>query len=67
MFGDLVAASDTDINAALTDEGGDVGGGQEDQGDGKVLDEGNVEAGFATKLNVRAGEEVEGCLLETAL
>ena len=32
-----------------------------------VLDKGDVETGFAPKLNVGAGEEVEGCLLETAL
>lgn len=42
VFGDLVAAGDTDINAALADEGGDVGGGQEDQGNWEVLDEGDI-------------------------
>lgn len=67
MLGDLVAAGDTDINATLADESGDVGSGQEDQGNGKVLDESNVEAGFAAELDVSAGEKVEGCLLETAL
>ena len=32
-----------------------------------VFDEGDVETGFAPELDVGAGEEVEGCLLETAL
>ncbi len=32
-----------------------------------IFDKGDVEAGFAPELDVRAGEEVEGCLLETAL
>lgn len=67
MLGDLVAACDADVDAAFTDEGGDVGGGEEDEGDGEVLDEGDVEAGFAAELNVAAGEEIEGCLLEAAL
>jgi len=38
MLGDLVAARDAQIDASFADEGGDVGGGQEDQGDGEVLD-----------------------------
>jgi hypothetical protein len=67
VFGDLVATSDADVNATLANEGGDVGGGQEDQGNGEILDEGDVETGFAAELNIRAGEEIEGCLLETAL
>ena len=67
MFGDLVAACDTDVDAAFTDEGGDVSGGEEDEGDGEILDEGDVEAGFAAELNVAAGEEVECRLLEAAL
>ena len=32
-----------------------------------VLDESDVKTGFAPELDVGAGEEVEGCLLETAL
>lgn len=67
VLGDLVTAGDTDVDAALANEGWDVGGGQEDKGNREVLDEGDVEAGFATELDVRAGEEVEGSLLETTL
>lgn len=66
MFSDLIAASDTQINAAFTDEGGDVGGGQEDQRNGQVLDQSDVEAGFAAELDVTAGEKVESCLLQTS-
>lgn len=67
MLGDLVAACDSDVDAAFTDEGRDIGGGKEDEGDGEVLDESDVEASFAAELHVTAGEEVEGCLLEAAL
>jgi hypothetical protein len=58
VLGDLVAASDAQVDAALADEGRDVCGGQEDQRDRQVLDEGDVEAGFAAELDVTAGEEV---------
>lgn len=67
MLGDLVPAGDTQVDPAFADEGRDVGGGEEDEGDGVVLDEGDVEAGFAAELYVRAGEEVEGGLLESSL
>lgn len=67
VLSDLVAACDSDVDAAFTDEGGDVGSREEDKGDGEVLDEGYVETGFAAELYVTAGEEVEGCLLEAAL
>lgn len=67
VLGDLVATSDTDVNATLTDEGGDIGGWQEDECDGQVLNKRDVETGLATELDVGAGEEVEGCLLEPAL
>lgn len=66
MLGDLVAASDSEIDAAFANEGRNVGGGQEDQRDGQVLDQRDVEAGFATELDVTAGEEIEGCLLQTS-
>ena len=55
MLGDLVAACDSDVDAAFTDEGRDIGGGKEDEGDGEVLDESDVEAGFAAELHVTAG------------
>jgi hypothetical protein len=58
VLGDLVAAGDTKVNAALADEGWDVGGGQEDQRNGQVLDQRDVEAGFTAELDVGAGEEV---------
>lgn len=55
MLSDLVPARDSDVDAALTDKGRDVCGGEEDQGDGEVLDQGDVETGFAAELNVAAG------------
>jgi hypothetical protein len=67
VLGDLVATSDTDVNATLTDEGGDIGGWQEDECDGQVLDQRDIKTSLATELDVGAGEEVEGCLLEPAL
>ena len=63
---DLVSACDAEVDAAFADEGGDVGRGEEDESDGVVLDEGEVEARFAFELYVGTGEEVEGCLLETS-
>lgn len=44
MFCDLVATCDSEVDAAFTHKGRDVGCGQEDEGDGEVLDEGDVEA-----------------------
>ena len=55
VLSDLVPARDSDIDAALTDKGRDVCGGEEDQGDGQVLDQGDVETGFAAELHVAAG------------
>lgn len=54
----LVVASDTEVDTALTNEGGDIGGGKEDEGNGEVLDERNVETVLATELDVGALEEV---------
>jgi hypothetical protein len=66
VLGDLVAASDAQVDAAFADEGRDVRGGKEDQCDRQVLDQRDVEAGFAAELDITAGEEVEGCLLQTS-
>jgi hypothetical protein len=44
MFSHLVAACYAQVDAALTNEGGDVGSREEDEGEWEVLDEGNVEA-----------------------
>lgn len=58
MLGDLIKARDAEINLTLANECGDVGGGEEDEGDGKVLDERDVEAVFAAELDVGSFEEV---------
>jgi hypothetical protein len=67
VLGDLVAAGDTKVDTALANEGWDVGGGQENESDGQVLDQRDVETGLATELDVAAGEEVKGGLLQAAL
>lgn len=58
VLGDLVKARDAEINLALADECGDIGGGEEDEGDGEVLDERDIEAVFAAELDVGSFEEV---------
>lgn len=55
----LIPAGDTKIHLALADEGGNIGGWEEDQGNGEVLDEGNVEAVFAAELDVSTFEKIE--------
>lgn len=56
---DLVVAGDADVDAALADEGGDVGGREEDESDGEVLDQGDVEPVFPLELDIGALEEVQ--------
>lgn len=58
MFSDLVEARDTKVNLALSDECGDVGGREEDESNGEVLDQRDVEAVFAAELDVGPFEEV---------
>jgi hypothetical protein len=67
MFGDLIASSDAQVNATLANKGGDIGGGEEDEGKREVLDQRNVKARVAVELDVGAREEVETCLVKTAL
>jgi hypothetical protein len=67
VLGDLVTTGDTKVDTALTYEGWDVGCGQEDECDGQVLDQRDVEAGLAAELDVAAGEEVKCGLLKAAL
>lgn len=66
MFFDLIPSRDSQIDPPFTDKSGDVSRGQEDECDGVVFDEGDVEAGRAAELDIGAGEEVEGGLLEAA-
>jgi hypothetical protein len=55
---DLVVAGDAQVDAALSNEGGYVGSGQEDEGDGEVLDERDVEAVLTSELDVGAFKKV---------
>lgn len=67
MFSNLIPAGYTEVDSAFTNEGRDIGGGEEDEGYRVVLDEGNVEAGLTAEFYIRTGEEVESGLLETSL
>ena len=64
---DLVTACDSQVDAAFTNKGGDVGGGEEDQRKRVVLDKGDVKARVAVELDVGAVEKIETCLVEAAL
>lgn len=67
VLGDDIATSDAEIDSALSDECGNVGSGEEDEGQRQVLDQGNVEAVVAVELDVGAGEQLNAGLIETAL
>ena len=67
MLSDLVEACDAEIDSALANKGRNVGCREEDEGDGEVLDERNVETVFTSELDVGTLEEVESGLEETTL
>jgi hypothetical protein len=67
VLGNDIAASDSKVDSALADEGGDVGGREEDQGQRQVLHQGNVEAVVTVELDVGAGEQLDAGLVQTAL
>ena len=58
MFGDLIQAGYTEVDAAFTDKCGDIGGGKKDEGYRVILDKGDIKASFAAELYVGAGEEI---------
>jgi hypothetical protein len=62
MFSDCVTARYTKRNTTFTDESGDVGCWEEDEGDWEVLDESDVETGFAAELDISTFEEIQGRL-----
>lgn len=63
----MVAPGDAEIDTSFADETRNVGGREEDERNGQIDTQRNVEAGVAVELNVAAGEEVEAGLVETAL
>jgi hypothetical protein len=63
----LIATGDTEITTTLGDEGRDIGGGQEDEGDGEVLDESNVETRVSVELNVGTVKKLDTCLVKASL
>lgn len=56
MLGNGVAAGYTKTDSTFSNEGGDVCGGKEDQGNGEVLDKSNVEPRLSPKLDIRTFE-----------
>lgn len=52
MFSDLVATCDSEVDAALADEGGDVGGWEEDEGEREILYKCDVKARVTVELDV---------------
>ena len=67
MLSNLVPARDTEVDTALTDKRGYVGGREKDEGDGQVLHQCDIEAGMAVEENVGASEEVKSCFIQAAL
>ena len=67
MLRDLVSPGDAQVHSTLADEGGYVRGGQEDECDVMILDQGDVEACLSPELDIATGQEVERCLLQSTL
>ena len=67
MFLNLIPTSDTNVDTSLTNEGRDIGGGKEDEGDGQVLDQSDIETILAAELNIGTLEQVECGRIEPAL
>jgi hypothetical protein len=67
MLLDLVPSGDTNVATALADKGGNIGSGEENQGDGEVLDEGDIETVLAAELDIGALEEVKCGSIEPTL
>lgn len=59
MLLNLVPSGDAQVDSAFTDKGGDIGGGEEDEGNGEVLDESDVETVLAAELDIGTLKEVE--------
>jgi hypothetical protein len=55
----LIKARDTKVYTSLSNKGRDVGGGKEDEGNGEVLDEGDVQAVLTLELDVGTLKEVK--------
>lgn len=62
MLGNCVTARYSKRNTAFTDESGDVSCREEDEGNWEVLDESNIETGFAAELDISTFEQIQGRL-----
>jgi hypothetical protein len=54
MFRNRISSCYAQRDSSFTDEGGDIGSGEENEGDREVLDEGYIETRFAAELDVCA-------------
>lgn len=66
MLGDLVVACYAEVDAALADDGGDVGRGEEDERDGQAGDVGDVAAVVAAEVQGGAVQQIEDGVVEAA-
>ena len=66
MFCHLIAAGYAEINAAFANEGGDVACWEENEGQGKIFHERDIESSLTAELDVGAFEKGEGGLLEAS-
>lgn len=67
MFSNLILTGDTQVHSSLSNEGRNVRGRKEDKRDGQVFDEGNIETGLATELDITSCEQIQSSLLESTL
>lgn len=67
VFCDFIAACDTQVDAAVADERGDIRCREENQRNGQVLDQSDIETVLAAELDIAACEEVQRGWLKTAL
>lgn len=67
MFFDRVSPCDSKVDPSFANESGDVCGGEEDQSNGVVLDESDVEARMAVELDVATGQKVKCRFVQASL
>lgn len=67
MLGNLVSSSDTKIDFTFPHERRNICSGKEDQGQGQVLDQRNVQPVVAVELDIGSREEVESRGVQSSL
>ena len=59
MLGDLISSSDAKVDTPLTNKGGNIGGWEEDDRYGKILDQCNIKPGGAPEVDGGSGKKIE--------